>query len=61
MPHLSNSFIYSLSGGSNENANAAKVSIIRFTHSICVTVSGDSVPSTAPANTVRHATTFTVS
>ena len=39
---------------------AAKVSMIRLTHNICVTVSGDSVPMNAPTSTIRQATTFTV-
>ena len=34
---------------------------MRFIHSICVTVSGDSVPIKAPISTIRHAVTFTVS
>ncbi len=48
-------------GGSDANAIAAKVSIIRLTHSICVTVSGDSISINAPKSTTRHATTLTVS
>ena len=48
-------------GGSEARAMAAKVSIIRFIHSICVTVSGDSVPMKAPMSTMRHAVTLTVS
>ena len=48
-------------GGSAERAKAAKVSMMRFTHSICVTVRGDSVPMNAPKSTSRHAATFTVS
>ena len=48
-------------GGSEARAMAPNVSIIRFTHSICVTVSGDSVPKNEPNITNRHAATFTVS
>ena len=55
------SFITLSVGGSADSAKAAKVSIIRFTHSICVTVSGVSVPMKAPQSTSRHAATFTVS
>ena len=48
-------------GGSDANAIAAKVSIIKLIHNICVTVSGDSVPISAPARTRKQAVTFTVS
>ena len=44
-----------LSGGSDERAMAAKVSMMRFTHNICVTVSGESRPIKAPASTIRQA------
>jgi len=55
------SFITLIDGGSDANAIAAKVSIIRFTHSIWVTVSGDLIPGMkAPTSTIRHAATFTV-
>ena len=47
-------------GGSEARAMAANVSMMRFTHSICVTVSGESVPMKAPANTMKQAATFTV-
>ena len=47
-------------GGRDANAIAAKVSIIRFTHNICVTVSGGCSPKNAPKTTTRHATTFTI-
>ena len=40
---------------------AAKVSMMRFTHSICVTVSGLCVPMKAPLRTMKHAATLTVS
>ena len=53
--------ITSSDGGREARAIAAKVSMIRFTHSICVTVSGDSIPMNAPASTIRQAQTFTVS
>ena len=54
------SFITECCGGSDANAMAAKVSIIRFTQSICVTVSGDSVPINAPISTIRQAATLIV-
>ena len=55
------SFITLIDGGSDANAIAANVSIIRFTHSIWVTVSGDLIPGMkAPTSTIRHAATFTV-
>ena len=50
-----------LLGGNDASAMAAKVSMIRLTHSICVTVSGDLTSAKAPTSTVRQATTFTVS
>ena len=55
------SFITLLEGGKAAKAMAAKVSMIRFTHNICVTVSGLCVPMNAPTNTMKHATTLTVS
>ena len=48
-------------GGSEARAIAPKVSIIRFTQSICVTVSGDSAPINEPHRTSRQAATLTVS
>ena len=48
-------------GGSEARAMAAKVSMMRFTHSICVTVSGLCVPMKAPLRTMKHAATLTVS
>ena len=54
--------ITSTLGGSEASASAAKVSIIRFTHSICVTVSAGCfslINDTMP--TSRQAATFTVS
>ena len=54
------SFITLSVGGRADSANAANVSIIRLTHSICVTVNGDSVPMKAPQRTRKHAATFTV-
>ena len=54
-------FITDSDGGNEARAMAAKVSIIKFTQSICVTVSGDSVPMNAPISTIRHAATLTVS
>ena len=47
-------------GGSEASAMAAKVSMMRFTQSIWVTVSGDCVPRKAPASTTRQAHTLTV-
>lgn len=55
------SFITSADGGSEARAMAAKVSMMRFTHSICVTVRGDCLPRKAPANTIKQAATLTVS
>ena len=54
------SFMTSAEGGSDASAMAAKVSMMRFTHSICVTVSGDSVPKKAPKRTMRQAIRLTV-
>ena len=48
------------SGGKEANAKAAKVSIMRFTQSIWVTVNGDSVPKKAPIRTIKHAATLIV-
>ena len=55
------SFITSGLGGMEASAMAAKVSIMRFTHNIWVTVSGSSVPRKAPSNTLANATTLIVS
>lgn len=54
-------FITSADGGSEAKAIAAKVSIMRFIHNICVTVSGSSVPMAEPANTSSRAATLTTS
>ncbi len=54
-------FITSLDGGSDASASAAKVSMMRFTHNICVTVSTGSGVMNAPIITVRQAVMFTVS
>ena len=48
-------------GGNEARAMAAKVSMIRLIHNICVTVSGDSVPIKAPMRTSKQAVTLTVS
>ena len=48
------------SAGSDDNAMAANVSMIRLTHSIWVTVSGESTPRKAPTRTSRHAHTLIV-
>ena len=48
------------SGGSDDKAIAAKVSIIKFTHNICVTLSGESSPMNAPNKTMRQAHTLMV-
>ena len=48
-------------GGMDAKANAAKVSMIRFTHNICVTVRGSSVPKKAPMSTMSKATRLMVS
>ena len=55
------SFMTSADGGNDANAMAAKVSIIRLTQRICVTVSGSSVPMTDPKRTSRRAVTLTTS
>ena len=55
------SFITSRLGGSEANAMAAKVSMMRFTHRICVMVSGISVPIKAPKSTSSSAVTLTTS
>ena len=54
-------FITSLDGGREASASAAKVSIMRFTHNIWVTVSTGSGVMNAPIITVRQAVMFTVS
>ena len=48
-------------GGSEAMAIAAKVSMIMFTHRICTTVSGMSVPNTAPTKQIRIAAKLIVS
>ena len=55
------SFITRSDGGSEAKAMAAKVSMMRLTHSICVTVSGLCVPIKAPKSTMNDAATLTVS
>ena len=50
-----------LFGGNEAKARAAKVSIIRFTHSICVTESGGCLHMNDPTPTTKQAQTFTVS
>ena len=55
------SLITSRDGGSEARAMAAKVSMMRFTQSICVTVSGISVPMTEPPSTSSRAVTLTTS
>ena len=52
---------HALRGRQRSRAMAAKVSMMRFTHSICVTVSGLCVPMKAPLRTMKHAATLTVS
>ena len=47
--------------GSVANAKAAKVSIIKLTHSIWITVNGKSTPINGPTQAIPIATTFTVS
>ena len=42
-------------------AKAAKVSIIKFTQSICTGVSGDYFRTAAPMKAIKMATKFTVS
>ena len=51
--------ITSLSGGSEARAMAAKVSMMRLTHSIWVMVRGNSVPINEPPSTSSRAVTFT--
>ena len=53
--------ITSWEGGSEARARAAKVSIMRLTHRICVTVSGISVPITEPPSTSSKADRLTTS
>lgn len=48
-------------GGSEASAIAPNVSMMRLTHSICVTVRGDSEPINEPNSTRKQAATFTVS
>ena len=55
------SFITSRDGGSEASASAAKVSMMRLTQSIWVTVSGSSVPMTEPPSTSSKAVTLTTS
>lgn len=55
------SSITSEEGGREARATAAKVSIMRLTHRICVTVSGLCVPINEPIRTMRQAATLTVS
>lgn len=47
-------------GGSVARAKAAKVSIIKLTHSIWTDVKGVSVKTTAPKKTINIATILTV-
>lgn len=47
-------------GGSVARASAAKVSMIKLTHSIYTAVKGVSVKMIAPENTINRATRFTV-
>lgn len=54
-------FMTSMSGGREANAPAAKVSIMRFTHNIWVTVIGSSEPNMEPNNTMMSAATLIVS
>ena len=54
-------FISAFNAGSVASARAAKVSIIRFTQSICVTVSGNSTPTNGPMRAVSSARRFMVS
>ncbi len=51
----------SYDGGSVARAKAARVSIIRLTHNIWMTLSGESLKTVAPMNTMNSATAFTVS
>ena len=53
--------ITSMLGDIEARAMAANVSIIRFTQSICVTVSGRAEPKNAPRRTLSNATTLMVS
>ena len=53
------SFITSLEGGSEAKAMAAKVSMMRFTQRIWVTVRGISVPMSEPPNTKSRAVRLT--
>ena len=55
------SFKSSCLGGSVARAKAAKVSIIRFTQSICTEVKGESESTTDPKNSISKATMLTVS
>ena len=48
-------------GGSEASASAANVSMIRLTHSICVTVSGSWLPNIDPSSTMTIATKLIVS
>ena len=48
-------------GASVASASPASESMMRFSHSICVAVSGDSPMSSAPTEAVATAATFTVS
>ena len=54
------SFITVIEGGSEASAIAAKVSMMRFTQSICVTVRGVSIPRRALMSTMKHAAIVTV-
>ena len=49
-----------LSAGNEDRAIAANVSIMRFTHSICVTDSGESKPINEPKSTTKQAHTLIV-
>lgn len=55
------SFITSRDGGNDASAIAAKVSMMRLTQRICVTVRGISVPMRAPPRTSSSAVTLTMS
>ena len=55
------SAITSAEGGNDASARAAKVSMMRLTHNICVTVRGRSVPIIAPPSTSSNAVTLTIS
>ena len=54
------SFITRSFGGREANAPAANVSMIKFTHNICVIVKGDSVPNKEPNSTIKQAATLMV-